>query len=153
MRVRGHRKYPGQEQKAIESECYHVLIAPKSGPAYIIPIWMADLHTRSYTFQLWKQNFHMRFIYSLIFYLYHLAYIFFFFFALCQETIIVTGTSAQRCQGNSEETFETRCKNFVLKYNKMFNAQIWQPKALSLVGMKKCLSVLYFQRNQIRHGP
>lgn len=54
MRVRGHRKYPGQEQKAIESECYHVLIAPKSGPAYIIPIWMADLHTRSYTFQLWK---------------------------------------------------------------------------------------------------
>lgn len=94
MRVRGHRKYPGQESKARESERHHVLIVPKSGPAYI-PIWMADLHTHSYTFQLWKESFHMCFIYSLTFSLCRLAYIFFFFFfALRQETIIVTGTSA-----------------------------------------------------------
>lgn len=76
MRIRGHRKYPGQESKARESECHHVLIVPKSGPAYI-PIWMADLHTHSYTFQLWKESFHMCFIYSLTFSLCRLAYIFF----------------------------------------------------------------------------
>lgn len=93
----------------------------------------------------------MCFIYSHFFFIFT-SWPIFLKFTLHQETLITTSHSTWEKRNNSQKkTFETKCKTLHWGTKNIYKAQIWLPKDFSQRYEK--MSVLYFQRNQIRHGP